>query len=234
MMQTNTFTPTLLSIGLVTVIAVMWMPSVEAGCFDRRQPGMDWSGCSKTNKMLDDSNFNGSRFDDANLSLSSLDNSKFKGASLVKTDMTRATARNTYFEDADLTKSVGYRAIFDRATLKNSTMIKSEYFRASFRAAHIEDVDWSKSELGRADFTAARLDKVSFKFSNLSRVLFADAQLVAVDFYGAYTYLTHFEGVDLRQVTNLSQLQIDLSCGNLETKLPEGRWVPDTWPCIDD
>jgi uncharacterized protein YjbI with pentapeptide repeats len=234
MMHINKFPPTLLSVCLASFLIVMWTPSAVAGCYDDRAPGMDWSGCKKTNKMLGDSDFSGSRFDDAILLLSSLDNSKFKGASLVKTDMTRATARNSYFENADLTKSVGYRATFDRATLKDSTLTKSEYFRASFREADISDVDWSKSELGRVDFTAARLDNVSFRFSNLSRVVFADAQLEDVNFYGAYTYLTHFEGVDLSRVKNLGQLQIDLSCGNLETKLPEGRWVPDTWPCVDD
>ena len=233
MMQTNSFTPTLLSVFLASVIAVMWVSPAEADCFDRRAPGMDWSGCTKTNKMLHDSDFSGSRFDDAILSLSGFDNSKFKGASLVKADMTRASARNTYFEDADLSKSVGYRADFDRATLKNSIMTKSEFFRASFREANISGVDWSKSELGRVDFSAARLDKVNFRFSNLSRVVFTDARLVEVNFYGAYTYLTHFEGVDLSRVENLSQLQIDLSCGDLKTRLPEGRWVPDTWPCVE-
>ena len=234
MMQTKNFVPTFLSVCLSIFPAVLWTPAVEAGCYDKRAPGMDWSGCKKTSKMLDDSDFSGSRFDDAILALSSLDNSKFKGASLVKTDMTRATARDTYFEDADLTKSVGYRATFDRATFKKSILTKSEYFRATFLEADISDVDWSKSELGRADFTAARLDNVSFRFTNLSRVVFADAQLDAVDFYGAYTYLTHFEGVDLSRVKNLGQIQIELSCGNQETRLPEGRWVPDTWPCIDD
>ena len=62
--------------------------------------------------------------------------------------------------------------------------------------------------------------------------MFSGAKLENVEFRGAYTYLTHFENVDLRNV-NLSQLQIDLSCGNLETRLPEGRWMPDTWPCTD-
>ena len=233
-MQTKYFSPTLLSVCLASFLAVLWTPAVEAGCYDKRAPGMDWSGCKKTNKMLDDSDFTGSRFDNAILTLSSLDESKFKGASLVKADMTRATARDAYFEDADLTKSVGYRAVFDRATLKNSIMTKSEFFRASFRGADISDVDWSKSELGRVDFSAARLDNVSFHFTNLSRVVFADAQLEDVDFYGAYTYLTHFEGVDLSRVKKLSQLQINLSCGNLETRLPEGRWIPDTWPCVDE
>jgi len=94
-------------------------------------------------------------------------------------------------------------------------------------------VDWSKSELGRVDFSDARLKDVNFQFSNISRAIFSGASLSDVDFKGAYTYLTHFEGLDLRQVRNLTQIQIDMSCGNLETRLPEGRWIPDTWPCVE-
>ncbi|MCG6890109.1 MAG: pentapeptide repeat-containing protein [Gammaproteobacteria bacterium] len=218
---------------MTVVCLLLWAASnpVVAGCFDKREAGMDWSGCQKTNKMLDESNFSGSRFDDANLALSSLDDSNFKGASLVKTDLTRATARRSRFEGADLTKSVGYRAVFDEAILEKTNLAKSEYFRASFRDARITDTDWSRSELGRVDFSAAQLNGVSFQYSNLSRVIFSETKLENVDFEGAYTYLTHVEKVDLRAVKNLSQLQLNLSCGDLQTRLPKGLWIPDTWPC---
>ena len=149
----------------------------------------------------------------------------------MKTDLTRASAKRSRFVDADLTKSVGYRAVFDEALLQNSNLTKSEFFRASFRNAKIVDSDWSKSELGRVDFSAARLENVNFGFSNISRVLFNGTILKNVDFKGAYTYLTHFENVDLREVKNLSQAQLELSCGDASTKLPEGLTVPDTWPC---
>jgi uncharacterized protein YjbI with pentapeptide repeats len=132
-----------------------------------------------------------------------------------------------------LSKSVGYHAVFDEAILEKTTLTKSEFLRASFRNAKISDTDWSKSELGRVNFSEASLDDVSFQFSNLSRVIFNGAKLKNVDFRGAYTYLTHFENVDLRKVINLSQLQLVLSCGDSNTRLPEGRWMPDTWPCED-
>ena len=44
-------------------------------------------------------------------------------------------------------------------------------------------------------------------------------------------YLTRFEDIDLTEVLNLTQAQIDISCGNLNTRVPKGRWIPDTWPC---
>ena len=37
--------------------------------------------------------------------------------------------------------------------------------------------------------------------------------------------------LSLKRASDLSQLQLDLSCGDRNTGLPEGRWIPDTWPC---
>jgi uncharacterized protein YjbI with pentapeptide repeats len=205
-----------------------------ADCSDRRAPGMDWSGCKKTSKLLGGSDYTGSRFDDATLSRSKIDDSIFKYASLVKTDLTRVDATGSRFEGADLTKAAGYRAIFDEVILLDSNLTKSEFFRASFRESNIENVDWSKSELGRVDFTGARLVNVDFSYSNLSRVSFDEAEFSAVNFEGAYTYLTRFEGVDLRAVVVLTQAQVDQSCGDSKTRLPEGLHASDFWPCSDD
>jgi uncharacterized protein YjbI with pentapeptide repeats len=221
------------SIALTVLIAAAAGP-VQAACNDRRAPGMDWSGCKKISKLLGNSDYTGSRFDDAILTLSQIDKSIFKGASLVKADLTRVDATGSRFEDADLSKAVGYRASFDAVILRRSNMTKSEFFRASFREAEIEDVDLSKSELGRADFTAARLDGVDFSYSNLSRVVFHDAVLSEVDFEGAYTYLTRFEGVDLRAARMLTQAQLDQSCGDSKTRLPQDLRASASWPCTDD
>lgn len=184
----------------------------HAGCYDKSAP-VDWSGCKKTNKMLDDIDFT--------------------GASLIKADVTRSSLTSSRFHNADLTKAVGYRTNFDRVELTNTNMTKSEFSRASFKNTKIKGVDWSKAELGRADFSDAFMENVSFSFTNLSRANFKNATLSGVDFKGAYTYLTRFQGVDLRNAKNLGQIQIDLSCGDSDTRLPEGRWMPDTWPCIE-
>jgi uncharacterized protein YjbI with pentapeptide repeats len=148
------------SFGLVYVIAVTLMNTVEAGCYDKKSPGMDWSGCKKTNKMLDDENFSGSKFDNANLSSSNLDNSNFTDASLVKADLTRASFNQSNFSGADLTKAVGYRT-------------------------------------------------------------------------SAYTYLTHFENVDLRVTSELTQAQLEIACGDEKTQLPQGLVKPADWLCLE-
>lgn len=216
---------------LLVLLAIMGTQSSFAACADRRAPGVDWSGCKKTNKMMGGSNFSGGRFDDAILYDSLLDGANFSGASLVKTDLSRSSATRAYFENSDLTKAIGYRANFDGATLISSRLMKSEFSRATFRQANIVDVHWSRSELGRADFESARLQNVNFMFSNLSRARFGGATLDNVVFFGAYTYLTHFEDTDLGAVRQLSQQQLDIACGNEKTRLPPGLSRPDTWPC---
>ncbi len=219
---------------LAALLAIVATGPVQAACSDRRAPGMDWSGCKKISKMMGKSDYTGSRFDEAVLTLSQLDDSNFKNASLVKANLTRVNANGSRFENTDLTKANGYRAVFDEVSLKQSNLTKSEFFRAFFRSAEIVDVDWSKSELGRVDFGAAKLANVDFSFTNLSRVVFRDAQLENVDFEGSYTYLTRFEGVDLRKVQNLTQAQLDHSCGDAKTRLPTGLRPSPEWPCEDE
>ena len=156
------------------------------------------------------------------------------GSNVTSIGAPDSRASRSRFEDADLTKAVGYRAMFDAVKIINSTLAKSDFSRATFTQAEITDVDWSKSELGRADFGKARLARVDFGFSNLSRAVFHGADLSAVDFGGAYTFLTRFEGVDLSRVTGLTQMQLEQSCGDAGTRLPQGLGTPASWPCEDD
>lgn len=230
-MTTQAMNPLILLAGLLAIFAAN---PASADCSDRRAPGMDWSGCKKISKMLGNSDYTGSRFDDAILTLSQIDHSNFKNASLIKANLTRVDARGSRFENADLTKANAYRAVFDEVSLKQSNLTKSEFFRASLRRAEVAGVDWSKSELGRVDFDAATLADVDFSFTNLSRVNFGNARLSKVDFEGAYTYLTRFEGVDLRDTQNLTQAQLDQSCGDANTLVPGGLKPSAVWPCEYD
>lgn len=67
----------------------------------------------------------------------------------------------------------------------------------------------------------------------MARAIFTDTRLNKVDFAGAYTFLTRFEGVDLRNTQQLTQTQLDIACGDDETLLPEGLSRPLSWPCVE-
>jgi len=205
-------------IALFFVVTLTVTSTVQADCFDKREPGMDWSGCKKTNKMLNRQNFTESNFDGTNFGKSNLERSNFTNASMVKTEFTRASLDDADFTGADMTKSSGYRASFDNGIFSKTIMTKSEFFRASFQGAK---------------FSYTELSNVNFEFTNLARAIFKGSKLVNVNFRGAYTFLTRFEDVDLREVARISQLQLELACGNDGTQLPEGLEKPDRWPCID-
>jgi hypothetical protein len=40
--------------------------------------------------------------------------------------------------------------------------------------------------------------------------------------------------VDLSQAHDLTQVQVDMACGNDQTKLPAGLTMPSHWPCAED
>ncbi len=128
------------SIASILALSVAFTTETIASCSDKGGPGVDWSGCKKSRKMLYDRNFSGARFDDTNFSLSDLDDSDFSRASLVKTDLTRASLDNANFELANLTKSFGFRPSFKRANFSATLMQKSEFSRAEFQGAKFLNV----------------------------------------------------------------------------------------------
>jgi len=86
---------------LACLLLIVSINQAYAKCSDKHAPGVDWSGCKKTNKMLDGSNFTGSRFDNANMTSSSLDKGNFTDASLIKTDLNRGSAKGARFYNSD-------------------------------------------------------------------------------------------------------------------------------------
>lgn len=219
----------LISILLLTAVAL----SAHASCTDRRAPGVDWSGCKKTHKMLNQQDFSNAKFDGTNLGSGRLDRSDFTDGSFIKAELSRSNIKNSHFERTNMSKAIGYHTDFSASRFINTLMTKSEFSRASFKNATFQQVDWSRSELGRVEFEGAKLEGVKFEHSNLSRARFTGATLEQVDFIGAYTFYTRFEGVDLRHTKNITQEQINMACGDSKTVLPYGLNRPNTWPCSD-
>ncbi len=220
-----------LQLFLPVILISAMAGSANAGCEDDRKPGMDWSGCQKTHKILDKENFTGSQFHQTNLSSSNLKETDFTRANMIKVNLTRSQLDRARFDRTDLFKAEGYRASFVGARFNDARLSKSEFSRADFSKATFENIDWEKAELGRADFTGAKLKQVNFDYTDLSRSRFSDATISEVYFTRAYTYLTKFEAVDLRRAVNLTQPQLDMACGDDRTLLPDGLVASVNWPC---
>jgi len=72
---------------------------------------------------------------------------------------------------------------------------------------------------------------VDLSSANIARARFGDAQFEGANLTGAYTLLAHFEGADLSRTGGLQQDQLEIACGDDETKLPADLTRPASWPC---
>ena len=108
--------------------------------------------------------------------------------------------------------------------------------RSNFANAVLVNVDFTKADLGRADFTGADITGAKFAFANLARADFSKAKFsTPLDFANAFLFLTRIEGLDLSAATGLAQWQIDMSCGDGNTKLPcRPQAHRPAWPCQFD
>lgn len=198
-------------------------------------PGLDWSGCSKTNIMLPSSDLHGANLSETHFDSTDLSDANLTGANLEKATLVRAWLKNARAEGANFARIEAYRSDFSNAVANGASFSNAELQRAEFSGAQLANADFQKAELGRADFNKAVLTGVNFSFANLSRATLNGATIQGpVTFGGAFMYLTRIEGVDLSAATGLMQTQVNLACGDEATKLPVGLKAPGSWPCPPD
>lgn len=223
----------------IVVIAgglVFLFPNKHTGlvgrCRTEAGPNVDWVDCRKRMLMLNGSNFEGAKMADADLSNSDFSRSNMKNADLTKAAIIRTSFSKVDMSGATLQKVEGYRSDFNDIVAHKTNFTMGEMQRANFTGADLVDADFTKAELGRAIFNKSKLGNTHFAMANLARASFKDVKVTGpVDFTSAFLFLTRFEGVDLSQATGLKQDQLDLSCGDEDTKLPAGLKTPVGWPC---
>lgn len=202
-----------------------------AKCTDPPGPRVDWSKCDREKKRLRNMDLRGGIFERADLTFSDLSGSNLAGARLVRATLNSVFFRAADLTGADLTKAQGSRADFAGATLVGAVLVKAEMARADLTAADLSGADLSKAEFERAVFRDAGLERARLTFADLARADLTGARLAGADLTGAYTLLTRIEGTDLSGVTGLTQQQIEIACGDVETRLPAGLAAPAAWPC---
>jgi len=81
-----------------------------AGCSDYPAPGVNWSGCSKVNRMMAGYDFRGANLENADLSRSDL-----TGANFINANLRKANFARTQLKVAMLTGALLEKATLDRA-----------------------------------------------------------------------------------------------------------------------
>lgn len=226
------FIPIVLIAGGLVLLFPNKHTGIVGRCRAEAGPNVNWADCRKRMLMLNGSNFEGAKMAEADLSNSDFSRSNMKNADLTKAAIIRTSFSRVDLSGAVLQKVEGYRSDFTDIIGKATNFTMAEMQRANFTGAKLNDTDFTKAELGRVIFNKAELSNAHFAMANLARASFKSAQISGpVDFTSAFLFLTRFEGVDLSQATGLKQDQLDLSCGDDKTKLPEGLTKPAGWPC---
>jgi len=222
-----------LCLGIAAALAPS--PAAAADCSADPASSIDWAGCRKRNLMLNRSDLTGANLSDVDFTSTDLRDSNLDGADLSKANLLRSMIDNSKAAGANFEKAIGFRTSFVKTDLTSARFAKSEMQRADFTGASLTNVDFEKSELGRAIFSNADINGTNFRFANIARADFRNARFdTPIEFTGAFFYLTRIEGVDLSQATGLAQWQVDMSCGDGATKLPEGLTGSQDWPCEEE
>jgi uncharacterized protein YjbI with pentapeptide repeats len=113
-----------------------------------------------------------------------------------------------------------YQADLHEANLRGTSLVRAE----------LSGADLSDADLSGANLTGADLGMATLARANLSSVRLRNARLHGVDLNGADLSEADLEGVNLRGVDlsgalNLTQIQLDKTWSDGETKLPEGLTV---------
>jgi uncharacterized protein YjbI with pentapeptide repeats len=211
------------------------MAAAAADCRSYAAPGVDWSNCSKRMLIIQESSLDNANLKAADFSSTDLRKSSLNGVNFEKAKLVRTFLEGSQLKGANFNKVEAYRSDFSGVVAPGATFVNAEVQRASFKGANLQGVDFTKAELGRADFDDANLIGTTFTMANLSRARLNGAKFAGpVDFRDSFLLLTRIEGVDLAAATGLKQHQINLACGDEDTRLPQGLSRPESWPCPND
>lgn len=209
--------------------------SAEQRCLTAPAPGTDWSDCNKSNIVLRGGDLQGANLTGANFSATDLREANLNSANLQGATLVRASLAGASAQKANFAKVEGYRSNFAGVSAEGASFASAELQRSDFSEARLDGVLFEKAELGRANFNKAVLSGVQFPLANLARADLSGATIEGpIDFGKAFMFLTRIEGLDLSAASGLEQAQIDIACGDAETKLPPGLAKPATWPCSFD
>ncbi len=206
----------------------------HADCNDDGGPFVDWKNCRKRNLIMDNSNFSSADFTRVDFSASDLRNSNFTNANFYKTNLMRASIAGSNAKDANFQSVLGSRTDFSRGNYEGANFAKAEINRSNFSNSNLKNANLSKADFSRVNFFNANMEGVNLYASNLSR---ANLTEVIIDekfnLTNAFLFRTNIEGLDLSMV-KLEQWQINLSCGNKNTILPDNLTKPAHWPCSSE
>jgi uncharacterized protein YjbI with pentapeptide repeats len=222
--------PSAVAVGFAAFLATS--PAMSADCDSMAYAGIDWQDCSKKALIIRGSDLSRANLVETDFTSTDLRNSKFDDANLEGATLVRSSLAGSSAKGANFSKVEGYRTDFSGMEAQGAAFTNAELQRVEFSGANLAGTSFEKAELGRANFEGANLTGSRFTLANLTRADLSNAKFTGpLDFANAFFYLTRLAGLDLSAATGLTQYQLDMACGDADTKLPAGLTAPASWPC---
>lgn len=221
---------TIKAIAGLAICACVAAP-VFASCSDEPAAGVDWSGCSKVNRLMAGYDFSNANLENADFSRSDLTGTNFSNAKASKIDLSRSLLNGAIMTGAMLDHAIFDRAVLTNADLSDANLDRASFDRAELTGAKLSGGKLQKAELGRALLGGADLTKADLTGAFLARADLRGARLDGANFRNATVQLADLRDTDLSTAINLTAAQIEETCGNAGTKLPPGIAAPVQWQC---
>lgn len=169
-------------------------------------------------------------FSQAQLERTSLSHGNFRAINFSNSNLKRAD-----FQQADLSYSS-----FFQANLRGALLYRATLKKAVLLEADLEGSNLSQAMLSEANFNGANLTEANIQDADLQGVSLIKANLKLADFRGANLSGADLDRADLSGAlfdnlnrnppfqTVIYQSQLDMACGDEDTKLPQGLTIK---PC---
>ena len=151
------------------------------------------------------------------------------GSTFLCADMRGVTAHWAKLEGATLRTARIENAYFYRARMEGVDLSYSIARKATLIAARLQGADFSGARMQGIDLKVALLDGADLSGTYMQCAKLNGARMPDVDLSAARLKGANLRSVDLTSARNLTQGQIDVSFGDVSTKLPADLNVPDHW-----
>lgn len=119
-----------------------------------------------------------------------------------------------------------FQADFNNRELKNKNFAGARLRQADMGLGIFNGTSFAGGDLRDINGSAALFSRVNFSHADLTNANFVGAYLEHANFSGANLTGVNFSGAEMSTATGLTQRQMDQTCGDEATQLPQGIRIP--------